>query len=153
MFLWLIPVPGWWHFEWHTQKAIFRLYGNWLLTPLAFKMGRTPAHIDKTSKVKNFRSTDEFLVNFTTASLKYFNSLIDESGCADMPAFLEHIHRNSNFYDVGYLTFYTLVPYVQMCSAVRLGDWRKFESLLPVWLQLFVASDKTKYRSLILSWT
>ena len=116
-------------------------------------MGRTPAHIDKTSKVKNFRSTDEFLVNFTTASLKYFNSLIDESGCADMPAFLEHIHRNSNLYDVGYLTFYTLVPYVQMCSAVRLGDWRKFESLLPVWLQLFVASDKTKYSSLILSWT
>ena len=149
---WLVPYPGWWHFEWHVQKAIFIIWGNWYLTPLAYQMGRTPAHIDKNSKAKNFRYTDEFLVNLTTASVRYFNSLFNDAGVQDMPRFLQLIRNNENLHDIGWFTFNVLIPYTHMRHAVRHADWKTFESLLPVWLQLFVVTSKTRYAALILSW-
>ena len=42
------------HFQWHIQKAIFRLAGSFVLTPLGKEMGRMFGEIDHHSEVKNF---------------------------------------------------------------------------------------------------
>ena len=149
---WIIPVPGFWHLEWHVQKGIYRLCGCWVLTPLAYLLGRTHGEIDRHSEVKNFRVTDEFLSDFATAVILYVNDLMAESSCHTVTEFLELIRLNDNLYDIVYITFYFIVPYTQIRRAIRHGDHALLESLLPLLVSLFYITGKTKYVRLLVTY-
>jgi hypothetical protein len=115
--------------------------------------GRTKKHFDERCQAKNFRTTDELLINFTAASVRYFTRCmpIGLGGYDSIQEFMEVLESiNSPAHSVLFLTFYYLVPYCQFRKAVRTRDSAALLKLLPLFLQLFTITNKLKYARLTL---
>ena len=147
----ILPLFGIWHFEYNVQKAIFELAGPWILSPLTHELGRTYGEIPRHGEVKNFHKTDSFLCDFAAAGCLYADQLMVQSNVSSIPALMELVKENDNLYDLLYILFYYIVPYSQLRRAVREGDMEEFERQLPIWLQLFISTHKTKYARVCLT--
>ena len=66
-YFWVIPVPGEWHWTWHILQAIFIVYGEFIIFPLALKLGFKSIDL----KAKNFHYAEDILEIATLALLKW----------------------------------------------------------------------------------
>lgn len=150
----VIPLVGWFHFQWRVQKAIFYLAGDWFLVGLARRNGRTAAQIQDNSQANNFRFCDDLLAHFTAASIQYFSGMMAKcpGRSVNIIEFLDSLHHNSPAYDILYLTVYFLVPYCFLRQAIRYTDIPLLIKVLPSLLQLFIITRRVKYSRLTVLW-
>ena len=62
-----IPVPGEWHWTWHILQGIFKLYGTYILTPFAKKLGFKSFDVF----CQDFHYGEEVLQMVTLATMKW----------------------------------------------------------------------------------
>jgi hypothetical protein len=141
-----------WHFQWHALKACFIIGGKWLLVPLSHMCGRTSFYVDNDALATNFHGCDLFVLDLMDALVKFTNNLLIAFETPTVIDLMEIIYEKKGYqlYNLLYLEFYILTPYIALRTLVRSGNADDLFKHFPLWLQIFLICKKTKYARLIL---
>ncbi len=141
VYKWLLPVPGFFHLEMHMQQCIWRFAGEWLLSPLAVKVGRSTVKFKK-DKSGEFRITDRFLELLLEAVLTWIRDIKLGSGAQDITEFMVKVKANKMLYEFMWVMSMLVSPYVYFRLLVRQGKVKEAKNQLMYWFQLFYSTNK-----------
>jgi hypothetical protein len=140
-FLWMVPVAAEWHWTWHILKAIYRLWGTFILFPLSQILNYSNLDL----KCDNFHYGEDFLELVTLAITSWYMNLARKHPTMTPTDILHHYKMNSQVYELLYAFIYYFAPYWLTRSAVKCGDAALLTKLWRYWLHIFIATGKYRY--------
>lgn len=140
-FMWLVPVPGEWHWTWHILKGIFRLWGQYILLPFSQVLNYKSLDLD----CNHFHFGEDFLQIITLALIKVMDKLLLLHPTFSPTDVLHYYKRNTGVYELLYMYVYYLCPYWYTRSAIKCGDSKVLTEMWRYWLHLFIATNKYRY--------
>jgi hypothetical protein len=148
-YIWMIPVPGEWHWTWHILQGIFGHYTDSILLPFAKLLGFSV--VDKKAKV--FHYAEDLLEMVTIGvskwvegSMQRFQALDPEADSFNVIDWMHHIkNKNRNVYELVYACYYYFVPYWRTRSTIKWNKHEDMKQLWRWWIHLFIATRKTNY--------
>ena len=139
---WLIPVPGEWHWTWHILKAIYIMYYDTILLPLALELGFS--RLDK--EVKDFHYAEDLLEMVTLAIVRWIEQSMDMCHPPiTINKWLHNIKPHTPAYELAYACIHYFIPYWNTRSALKWNKIDVMESYWRYWIHLFIATKKYNY--------
>lgn len=142
--IWVIPVPGEWHWCWHILQGIFKIWGDYMFVPLS----RTLNYLNLDVSARNFHYAEDFLQLVTLALIRLVSELTAFHANCSITDLLTMYEQNSQVYQLVYLLSYYLCPYWLTRSAIKSGNSELINRMWRYWLHLFIATRKTNYTQL-----
>ena len=140
-YMWMIPMPGEWHWTWHIVQGIFRRYYYTILLPFAKLIGFK--QLDKDAK--NFHYAEDFLQMVTIGIYQWIAKEMANSIHQTAVAWLSSISGNHIVYELAYACIHYFIPYWITRSALKWNRHEDMEDWWRYWVHLFHASGKFKY--------
>ena len=135
----LVPVLGAWHYCWHLVKAIFILYGDWLLIPISIKLGWRKIRME----ADNYHACCTFLISLIRAGIAIIQKFNNKSNI------LGHYQETKKvavmYSEMVYFIYAIGVPLCMTLTAVRSGDLNLLQKCVTHNLRLFLAAHKKHY--------
>ena len=140
-YLWLIPIPGEWHWTWHILKGIYRMYGKTLLLPLSIVLNYTSLDLE----ADTFHYAEDFLQIVTLALFKWCMKCISNTNFNSPLDWLHFIQQNKPAYKLAYALIYYFIPYWITRSIIKHNISSEFDNMWRYWIHLFIAAGKKHY--------
>ena len=135
----LVPVIATWHYCWHFVKAIFILFGDWLLLPIAERLRWRKIKKD----AQDYHACCDFLVALTEAAIGLIQCFRNQTDV------LEHYRQmqfNAKMYsELIYFVVHAGVPLCTLLVAIRQGNFETFQNCVRQNLPIFLAAQKKHY--------
>ena len=140
-FAWLIPVPGEWHWNLHILRGIFKVWGGYILSPIAKRLSYKKYKVE----VPNFHNAEDFL-EIVTFGIGLLMKELQEFHPTKTPiGVMHHYKQYSPIYEVLYLFNWYLCPYWHTRAALKSGNPALLNEMWRYWLGLFITAKKTRY--------
>lgn len=149
----VVPVFGVWHAEYHVLNAIFHVWGDTILEPIAQKLNlRSYYKMDSNGKkFVVFRIFKKFILSLVRLILQCVQHQFDVAKC-DFTTLLEKA-KSENYRYYVFLQFAILagVPYVMWTRSVRSNNFSTWRQAFASFLPHFTISGKNKYVNILIS--
>ncbi len=144
-------IPDIFHFTGHILIAIYQMFGDWALIPIADQLDRRRAFYSKNLKMSDFSKLEEYFYHFSIALIELviedfnkseFHSMEGDEG---MIEFYRKKLKNEQKHCLLYFCYYYVIPYWSQRAACRAGDALYVVEHLGYWYHLFAAAEKKLY--------
>jgi hypothetical protein len=135
----LVPVLATFHYCWHFVKAIFVLYGDWLLMPIAQKLKWRKIKLD----ADDYHACCDFLVSLTRAAICIIEKFKTQSDIVEH--YLETKENARMYSELVFFVYNAGVPLCTLLIAIRSGNFELLKSCAVHNLKLFRAAHKKHY--------
>lgn len=145
-YTWLIPIPGEWHTEWHLLKAIYRMYGKYLLLPLSQYLNYKTLDLE----AGVFHYAEDFFMMVTICVLEWMKKCVTFKKGMTATEWLKTLHPNENAYELAYACIYYFIPYWIFRGVVKYNIHDEVEDIWRHFIHLFIATNKHHYALLFI---